>query len=91
LAGYPHSHPAKEEEVGVSGTRDERDLRDDVDEKRRKQERLGVPPDAARSVAEDLASPGWRKPASDDVERDRIARAQEEDTLEESARESRDL
>ena len=46
---------------------------------RREDQDLGMPADAARSVAEDRAHPGWRKPASDEVERERIERAQRED------------
>ena len=45
----------------------------------REEQDLGMPGDASRSVAEDRAHPGWRKPASDEVERERIERAQRED------------
>ncbi len=39
-------------------------------------ENLFVSPETARLAAEDLESPGARKPASDEVEMERIARAE---------------
>ena len=42
-------------------------------------EQMGIPPDAARSAAEDRVATGPRKPSSDAVEMERIDRARSED------------
>ena len=49
----------------------------DVDENIERSRSVGIPPDAAATVAEDIAHGGWRKPSSDEVERERTRRARE--------------
>jgi hypothetical protein len=61
--------------------RSDRDTRERPDERTELNETLGVPPDAARDAAEDLAHRGMRKPSSDEVEQERIDRAQRGEPL----------
>jgi len=54
---------------------------DSIEERTVINEGLGLPPDVAREAAEDLLTPGARKPASDAVELERIDRARAEEGL----------
>jgi len=54
---------------------------DTVEEWTKINEELGIDHETARNAAEDLLTPGARKPASDAVEHERIERARAEEGL----------
>jgi hypothetical protein len=54
---------------------------DTVEEWTKINEELGIAHEAAHNAAEDLLTPGPRKPASDAVEQERIDRARAEEGL----------
>ena len=56
----------------------------DVDDDVARSRSVGIPPDAAATVAEDMAHGGWRKPSSDDVERERTERARKKEPCDDS-------